>query len=198
MAAFLHKTPSVITRVLDVNDCPPLHVLHSPADFPLYYDPLYHPECHPAVFETPSGFCSWLYSALNYHVLSCAKCASCIEVHSVSFDGVAVNIRIGGVSVSFSPSHFAPASYAHCSVFRCYEGCRAAVTMESCLLLKFKRDPPWFFHAVDIYRDNLSEVPAADLRDIARRLGFTKSQYAVQSRRRFEWKTLAPVIFQPV
>ncbi|KAG1838193.1 hypothetical protein DFJ58DRAFT_861766 [Suillus subalutaceus] len=48
--------------------------------------------------------------------------------------------------------------------------------MESCLLLKFKRDPPWFFHAVDIYRDNLSEVPAADLRDIARRLGFTKSQ----------------------
>ncbi|KAG1876194.1 hypothetical protein F4604DRAFT_1924472 [Suillus subluteus] len=96
MTALFYKTPSLNTCALDINDCLPFEVLHSPADFPVYYGLLYHPKCHPAVFETALRFCSWLYSALKSHVVSCGKCSPSAEVHSITSDGVMINIEIAG------------------------------------------------------------------------------------------------------
>jgi len=76
MPLFLCKRPSTNARVLELNDCPPHNLIHDITSYPLFYDPLYLPGDHLAVFATSDTFCSWLQSVLVSHTQSCWGCCS--------------------------------------------------------------------------------------------------------------------------
>jgi hypothetical protein len=173
MAAFMIKSPFLKPRALDINDCPPHGVLHDVAKYPSYYDPLYHPEFHPAVFAMATGFCTWLEPSLIDHVKSCSKCASSSHVNSVTFDGKHINISITGTSMLLAHSHFEHGCYVHCSIFQQCECSQGELSMEGILSKKLLCDPPWLSYSDDdVYRENLSELPAKLLCDVARTLGY--------------------------
>jgi hypothetical protein len=65
-----------VSRVLDIKDCPLHNMIHDIDLFPKYYDPIYHPCCHPELFETPMAVKEWIESALNSHDDDCHSCLS--------------------------------------------------------------------------------------------------------------------------
>jgi hypothetical protein len=71
---FLHKKPCMNIRILDETDCPPHNTLHDIADYPKYYDTLYHPEQYPVVFCSPESIVSWMEEAVLEHSRHCLKC----------------------------------------------------------------------------------------------------------------------------
>ena len=69
-----------MSRVLDdVNDCPLHNTVHDITMFSKYYDPIYHPQCYPDIFESPMAVKQWIESALNSHVLDCPGCLFKLE-----------------------------------------------------------------------------------------------------------------------
>ncbi len=57
----LYNRACTITQVVDSKDCPPDDgTEYYPGDFPIYYDPLYHLECHADLFCSPESVCEWL------------------------------------------------------------------------------------------------------------------------------------------
>ena len=56
-----------MSHVLDINDCPPHNVIYDIDMFPKYYDPVYHPYCHPKVFKTLMTVKKWIERAMNSH-----------------------------------------------------------------------------------------------------------------------------------
>ncbi|SJL11507.1 uncharacterized protein ARMOST_14911 [Armillaria ostoyae] len=70
MAFTLCKLPCTVTQVLDIEDCPPNDgTEYFPRDFPVYYDPLYHPENHADLFRSPEHVCEWLQSCFRVESL---------------------------------------------------------------------------------------------------------------------------------
>ena len=65
--------------VLDVDDCPLHNTVHDITMFSKYYDPIYHPQCYPEIFESPMAVKQWIESALNSHVLDC--CCTSKKMH---------------------------------------------------------------------------------------------------------------------
>ncbi|KAJ3574414.1 hypothetical protein NP233_g1788 [Leucocoprinus birnbaumii] len=75
---FLVKSPCRVLHVLAPGTTPSHDVAHDISQYPLYYDPIYYPEYHRAVFMSPSSICAWLEDALNFHLRYCPNCLGCI------------------------------------------------------------------------------------------------------------------------
>ena len=67
---FPPKLPCNVSRVLDVKDCPLHNVVHDIVLYPKY-DPIYHPHCHPEIFQTPMTVKEWVGSTLNSYASVC-------------------------------------------------------------------------------------------------------------------------------
>ena len=83
------------------------YVVHDIALFPKYYDPIYHPHCHPELFNTPMAVKEWLEDALNSHVSVCHGCSSKGLNSSIKF------------SVQWWDSYFVVCSYLNGRIKQC-------------------------------------------------------------------------------
>jgi hypothetical protein len=66
---FLVKQPSMKSRVLNYELCPPHDLVHDLESYPTFYDPLYYPHYHPYTFSTPENLCAWLQDCLHPMVM---------------------------------------------------------------------------------------------------------------------------------
>jgi hypothetical protein len=71
---FLSKVASCAARVLDIDDCPSLGLLHDPKNYPIYYDPIYYPELYYEYFISPTNSAAWIESDLKIHIHKCTSC----------------------------------------------------------------------------------------------------------------------------
>ena len=168
-----------MSRVLDVNDCPLHNVVHDIALFPKYYDPIYHPHCHPELFNTHTAVKEWLESALNSHVSVCHACSTKRLNSSIKF------------SVQWRDSYFVVCSYlngrikqctvtvkdlesrnfTHCRLFsRVYGKCfpqklSTAPPLESTGTFDViaNEEPTWLFCSDTLYHLHLSPLSASVL-----------------------------------
>jgi hypothetical protein len=101
MPPFLCKRPSTNPRVLDANDCPPHNLAHDLTSYPLFYDPLYYPSHHSAVFATADTFCRWLESALVTHTHSCCKCRASTCAIAVTLHVLHIIVSVDDTLMSF-------------------------------------------------------------------------------------------------
>ncbi|KAG2142130.1 hypothetical protein BD769DRAFT_52350 [Suillus cothurnatus] len=176
MPLFLCKRPSTNARVLEIDDCPPHNLVHDITSYPLFYDPLYHPGDHVAVFATSDTFCSWLQSALVSHIHSCLGCRSSPRPIAVTWEAPHINVSIDGTLLPFLPAYFESRRYSHCSIFSHYQTSQSTVSMQACLSSFLARDPLWFSSPFEDYRNYLSALPASVLRTVARNLGSDRMQ----------------------
>ena len=72
----------------------------------MYYDPIYHPDCFPEIFESPSSK-QWIDSALNSHVSFCHACLS---------KGLKSSLRF---SVQWQGSYFVVCSFLNGKLKQC-------------------------------------------------------------------------------
>lgn len=108
MNFILYKKPCTVTWVLDSKDCPPDDVTeYYPGDFPIYYDPLYHPECHADLFRSPESVCKWLKNCFHSESLW-------PDVHAEFHEGffyvedVSVNVQLHLSLLDIASSRFHP------------------------------------------------------------------------------------------
>lgn len=60
MLVFVCKSPCMCAHVLDIADCPPHVVTYEILSYPQFYNLLYYPIYHSAIFNTSDSFCRWL------------------------------------------------------------------------------------------------------------------------------------------
>ena len=175
---FLRKSACRVSRVLDINDCPLHNIVHDVALFPKYYDPLYHPHCHPELFNTPVAVKNWIEGALNSHISLCPACRSKGN-SSIKF------------SVQWRDSYFVVCSYLNGRIKQCMvtlkvlESCKythcwlfsrlhgkcfplkvlAALPLESTGTFNIiaNEEPAWLFHSDMLYHSHLSPLAASIL-----------------------------------
>jgi hypothetical protein len=169
---FLTKQPSVLSRVLDIRDCPPHFTPHDVSTYPLYYDALYYPQFHSAVYASAHQFCSWLQQSLSSHYTTCARCRHLNPTVTVVFDGTSLCIAMDGHRETFPCSYFESEVYTHCSVFRRFQigNVRFSATAGCIAKLRQQDDPPWFHYDDASYQHNLQALPAPTLVSIAKSL----------------------------
>ncbi|KAI5980519.1 hypothetical protein EDC04DRAFT_2860007 [Pisolithus marmoratus] len=145
---FLHKQPCVAS-------CPP-DGPHIPADYPLYYDPLYYPHEHVSIFETPIKFVTWLSKSLKSHHVHCVNCelefAGCILFNNYSLK---VSYALYCVCLMKSPEYFASASYTHCLA------CSPSLNIAACVAQQMDRLPSWLQYSESVYMLNLLRLKCA-------------------------------------
>lgn len=170
---FLIKEPCTRARVLDIASCPPHDVDHDTDAYPIFYDPLYYPQCHSIVFANASSFCLWLQSSLEDHGQSCTRCARIFHRIAVTFQSSQVVIEMDDCVVTFPQAHFEAASYSHCLVFQCL-GSQARdpqLDITSCFAAALNAVPVWLMHSSASYMANLDILSTPVLRATAQRIG---------------------------
>ncbi|KAG2078586.1 hypothetical protein BDR04DRAFT_322851 [Suillus decipiens] len=70
MSLILSKQPSVVTRLLEFDACPPHDAVHDIQHYPLYYDALHFPQYHVQVFASSDNFCAWLSDVFAPPIMS--------------------------------------------------------------------------------------------------------------------------------
>ena len=168
---FIDKSLCQRARVLDSQDCPPSGINHTVNEYPIYYDPLYHPFEHPALFETPATVCAWLMSALQAHPAQCSTCSKASFYGHISFLCEVFEVHIdANHSVFLNKSDLESASYHHCQIFCMIDKLLAANNsshVSECFRLVVEDDPPWFFHSDEHYEFLLSTLTVPVLREVS-------------------------------
>ena len=164
-----------MSRVLDVKDCPPHNIVHDIAMFPKYYDPIYHPCCHPEVFETPTTVMKWIGSALNSHHEDCHRCISksINPSYSVmwrdSYFVVCCFLNGKLKQCTVSPKDIESCNYSHCRLLsrlhgRCFPTKSDIISINPCMEVNnifndvANKDPTWLYHSDATYRLHLSQL----------------------------------------
>ncbi|KAG2737787.1 hypothetical protein P692DRAFT_201858186, partial [Suillus brevipes Sb2] len=178
MTMFLRKDPSTHVRVIDVDDCPPHDVEHEIPSYPVYYDPLYYPKYHDAVFATSDSFCAWLQTTLPSHCRSCFVCPPPPATTSVEAASSDVIVRLGHETLLLPKSHFEASTYSHCSIFKQMAILAPHISLVSVL----SRDPVWLAHPLSTHAENLSALSAPVLRVAAEAIGCPRSITRVKDR----------------
>ncbi|KAI5997195.1 hypothetical protein EDC04DRAFT_2798063 [Pisolithus marmoratus] len=160
---FLHKQPCVVPRLLDEASCPP-DGPHIPADYPLYYDPLYYPHEHVSIFETPIKFVTWLSKSLKSHHVHCVNCE--LEfVGCILFDDYSLKVSYAPyrVCLTKSPEYFASANYMHCLLLSELKGVARSppLNIAACVARQMDRLPSWLQYSESIYMLNLLRLKRA-------------------------------------
>ena len=166
---FIDKSPCQRARVLDSQDCPPSGIEHTVNDYPLYYDPLYHPSDHPTLFQTSATVCAWLTSALRAHPAQCHICSMSVFHGHVSFLDDVFEVHINSFrSVFLKKPDLEKASYHHCQVFSMMDKVVSASdssTVSECFRRVVEDDPPWLFYSNEHHEFMLSTLTVPVLRE---------------------------------
>ena len=141
--------------------CPPVEIPHVIDDYPVYYDALYFPLLHPAVFENSHNFCNWLASALNNHQLLCHRCPVVKNV-SVFYDGMIMIITCDARSVAISLHTLQSAQYHHCSVLLKMTDLDV-LSVSQCLPIRSSDLPSWFLYSPELVKQQLMSMSMDDL-----------------------------------
>ena len=95
--------------MLCASECPDFDVIHDPSRYETFYDPLYSPGDHPALFDSESSACAWLLHGLQHHTVPCESCTSstptvCTSAWKVSYlsETFEINTLNSRVNVSVS------------------------------------------------------------------------------------------------
>lgn len=88
-------------HVLTIVSCPP-DVVYDTQKYPLFYDPLYYPQCHSAVFANACSFSLWLQSLLEDHGWRCPQCSRTFHRISVAFDSTEIIVEFDDRVVALS------------------------------------------------------------------------------------------------
>ena len=160
--AFLEKSPCRRACALDIRDCPPSGKFHNIKDYPVYYDPLYHPLDYPSLFETPDTVCVWLLLALQAHPAQCYSCSRARFHGHVSYADNVFEIHVvASHSVSLGKQALESASYHHCHIFRMIDEILSKTNDNSvaqCFCRVVEDDPPWLFYSDEHYENALSAL----------------------------------------
>ena len=156
-------------------------MIHDIDLFPKYYDPIYHPCCHPKLFETPMAVKEWIESALNSHDDDCHRCLS---KHINSSFRYSVQWRESYFVVctflngklkqcTVSPKELISHNYTHCwllsrlhgKTFPLKSDVKIAPLLENEGIFNVvaKEDPSWLYHSDAFYRLLLSQVSVSVL-----------------------------------
>ncbi|KAG1894371.1 uncharacterized protein F5891DRAFT_1195355 [Suillus fuscotomentosus] len=155
---FLNKAPSCVSCVVDKDICPPPTV-HAISDYPKYYDALYYPQYHPAVFATAQTFCAWLLKSLVSHCRCCLVCRNPFT-GCVPFDGVHIVVTSSDVSLSLPLGVFESAGYHHCAIMHKLSLSSNQVFSFTHTLVQY---PPWMFYSEDTIKSRLDAILFATL-----------------------------------
>ncbi len=113
MNFMLYKKLCAVTQVVDSKDCPPDDgTEYYPGDFSIYYNPLYHPECHADLFRSPESVCEWLKHCFRSESLWSDVY---VEFHEGFFyiEDISVNIQLRLSPLDIASSRFHPWLYLH-------------------------------------------------------------------------------------
>jgi len=163
---WLNKRPSVISRVLDADDCPPHDVIHDINDYPKFYDALYYPQWYPQFFLSPNKCSMWLERCLNEHV---SKCYNCKSEHVVQVQIVSDEFRVmrnDGNICNLSILALESALYSHCSLFAEFakiSRSRNTIMDGQTRMWLMNENPRWMVLGEEIYMANLIDLPATVL-----------------------------------
>ena len=120
---FLLKQPSVVARMLCASECPDFDVIHDPSRYETFYDPLYSPGDHPALFDSESSACAWLLRGLQHHTVPCQSCTSstptvCTSAWKVSYSSETFEINTLNSRVNVSVSYVESRLFSFCRLYR--------------------------------------------------------------------------------
>ena len=170
---FIRKAPSVILRVLPLTDCPLHNVLHSPHDYPLYYDSLYYPQFHEAIFDNPASVCIWLSHQFDAHAESCVSCTVCSpfsEFH-VEYSADISLVTCGNTCMTLSRMDIESSTFSICGAVHCL--CSSSCTSDdwsATALVVRSQKPAWLYRDDEYVTQALDTLSLSELQCVAHAL----------------------------
>ena len=167
---FVNKMPCTVARVLALEACPPHDVLHSPSEYPKYYDALYYPQFNQNVFRTPLSVCVWLCAALENHYQDCGACCQRQRDFRVDYDKNRILVTLGSRAESLSIVEVESPTFTLCRVFRRFNSSLCDLMEPNLKLILLTQNPSWCYRTDADFARALTELPKPDLSHTARRL----------------------------
>jgi len=161
---FVQKQPCVLSRVLSDMDCPLHNILHTPCQYPIYYDTLYYPQYHLTDFQDGDTVCQWLITGLDQHCATCESClCSGLLDTAVHFQEGQFTISAGDVSLWLSVSDIESAIYIFCLLSQQFVNLLACAEWLCAAEFVLSQNPSWLNHLKDIYVGSLDALTRSDL-----------------------------------
>ena len=141
--------------------------------YPIYYDPIYFPECYPEIFATPSSVKLWLETSLCSHISLCRSCSSRHLASGVKFsvqwrDSYYLICLFAGGKLKqcrLSLEDLQSKKYSHCQIVS--RLCKASLPVPpsasrivDLYSVIAKEEPAWLCYPVELYRLHLFDLPA--------------------------------------